>query len=165
MDLSGIKHLCDECVRSVLQHCGKLRSLNLRRCTRLRGSEAAWHWLGTPGRENMLTSLNLSHCHALRDSLVDIIARTCLNLENLELAGCKRLTDASLRYLTGAASVPRLTALDLGHARVVTPAAVSRLLDRKRDLLSLNLGGCKFATDNVMNGLAVDYPHCRVYRR
>ena len=47
----------------------------------------------------------------------------------------------------------------------VTAVAIRDLLERKPTLLTLNLGGAKFATDTVINGLAVGAPHTRIYRR
>ena len=101
VDLSGVKSLSDESVRSVLECCVRLRSLSVRK-TRIRGSGAAWHWLSPEqtGRPATLTALNLSHCTALRDNIVETVARSCHALRSLELAGCKRLTDASLRALS-----------------------------------------------------------------
>ena len=90
----------------------------MRRCAKLRGSEAAWHWLDPPERESQLTALNLSHCHALRDGFVDLVARCGHGLRTLELAGCKRLTDNALRSI--AAGAPALIALDLGAIKSIS---------------------------------------------
>lgn len=162
VDLSGVKQLCDTSVASVLEHCPGLESLSVRRCSRLRGSDAAWHWLDN---DPSLTALNLSYCHALRDNLVGLVARCCPRLRSLELAGCKRVTNSAIRSLAGEGAVESLTALDLGHLKSVTAVAIRDLLERKPKLLTLNLGGAKFATDAVINGLAVGAPHCRIYRR
>ena len=177
VDLSGVKSLSDESVRSVLEFCVRLRSLSVRK-TRVRGSGAAWHWLSPEqtGRPATLTALNLSHCTALRDGIVEIVARSCGALLSLELAGCKRLTDASLRALSAqggseerpegeaATHRPQLTALDVGNATAITAEAVGALLEYQRELLVLNLGGCQIE-DASMVQLATRHRHCRIYRR
>ena len=112
------RQLPTQCVRSCLEHCPYLRALSVRRCAKLRGSEAAWHWLDPAERESQLTALNLSHCHALRDGFVDLVARCGRGLKTLELAGCKRLTDNALRSI--AAGAPALVALDLGAIKSIS---------------------------------------------
>ena len=158
VDLSGVKQLSDESVRSVLESCHRLCSLSVRK-TRVRASA-----FRGANRPSTLTSLNLSHCTAVRDSIVDILARSYATLLSLEMAGCKRLTDGSLRALSSTWCGPRLTSLDMGNATSITAEATDVLLESQRDLRVLNLGGCRIE-DDAMVELAAKHRHCRIYRR
>ena len=80
------------------------------------------------------------------------------------MAGCKRLTDGSLRALSSTWCGPRLTSLDMGNATSITAEATDVLLESQRDLRVLNLGGCHIE-DDAMVELAAKHRHCRIYRR
>ncbi|KAK9463572.1 uncharacterized protein V1516DRAFT_613893, partial [Lipomyces oligophaga] len=97
--------------------------------------------------------LNLSAIgDAVSDQLLIGIADSCSYLERLNLAGCRKLTDAGLVALVENNS--NLVTLDLTNVELLTDESVLALARCCKNLQVLSLAGCKTITDSSVMELA-----------
>lgn len=117
-----------DCIRlsdqtcTVLQACQNIQSLNLAGCTGLRdsGIRQVTHAC------QALVHLNLSNC-LISDMALSHLATLCHNLERLELAGCNRLTDTGVTYLSNGPGCRQLRWLDLSGCLGLTTTGIATL--------------------------------------
>lgn len=65
-----------------------------------------------------LKKLNLMHCDQITDAAVSLIGQHMENLQTIDIAGCKYVTDAGMRTLYGALG-HKLRVLKLDYCKKV----------------------------------------------
>lgn len=113
----------------------------------------------TPGSFHnypQLENMNLGGCEKLTDAALEGLD-SCRKLRKLDLSLCSKLTGAAFE---GLGSWWRLQKLDFGGCEELTDAAL-RGLGSCRQLWKLDLGGCEKLTDAALKGL----DSCRKLRK
>jgi len=87
------------------------------------------------------------------DEVVHTIAHKCPNLERLNLADCKQITDKSIIAI--AQNCKKLTSLDLNRCAKVTSAAIEELANAALPLQSLHLCRPLVDTQEVLNDASI----------
>ncbi|XP_053507569.1 F-box/LRR-repeat protein 4 isoform X1 [Ictalurus furcatus] len=90
-----------------------------------------------------LVCLELSCCHFLNDMCLEVIAQTCVSLQELDLASCDRLEPQAFNHI---AKLARLRRLILYRTKIEQTAILS-ILTFCTELRHLNLGSCVMIED------------------
>ncbi|XP_028562781.2 F-box/LRR-repeat protein 14-like [Podarcis muralis] len=150
LSLENCDRLSDVALHHVAQGLPRLRYLSVRFCGGIR-DEA----LVPLSRLTRLRTLNLSFCQRITDvgvgHLAGITADGCLQLEELDLAGCGQLSDHAVRYVTQ--GLPRLVHLSLRFCGNIGDGALLSMSLLSR-LKSLNLSFCQRISDVGIGHLA-----------
>jgi hypothetical protein len=143
LDLSNCRSppLTTEGVRALLFSggCAKLTALRASACAALTDDA-----IGAFVNLKRLRSLDVSHSTALTDRGFQALAKSCHQLEFVNLEGLDKVSNAGIRYLVRSCRAC-LRVLSLRRCRLLTDAVLSTIGDREhgaRELRSLNLSGC-----------------------
>ncbi|KAF5896976.1 F-box/LRR-repeat protein 4, partial [Clarias magur] len=90
-----------------------------------------------------LVCLELSCCHFLNEMCLEVIAQTCVSLQELDLASCDRLEPLAFNQI---AKLGRLRRLVLYRTKIEQTAILS-ILTFCNELRHLNLGSCVMIED------------------
>ncbi|TSN21146.1 F-box/LRR-repeat protein 4 [Bagarius yarrelli] len=100
-----------------------------------------------------LMCLELSCCHFLNEACLEVIAQTCTNLQELNLASCDRLEPQAFNHIAKLAHLQRLvlyrTKIEIEDYDVV----MSVLSTRCRTLVSLDLWRCRSLSERGLSEL------------
>ncbi|KAK4741033.1 hypothetical protein SAY87_024621 [Trapa incisa] len=108
-----------------------------------------------------LQDLDLSKSFKLTDGSLRALARGCPNLIKLNISGCSAFSDGALEYLTNFCG--KLKILNLcGCVQAASDKALQAIGRNCRWLQSLNLGWCDNISDDGVVRLAFGCPHLRV---
>ncbi|XP_034987633.1 F-box/LRR-repeat protein 14-like [Zootoca vivipara] len=150
LSLENCDRLSDVAVHYVAQGLPRLRYLSVRFCGGIRDGA-----LVPLSRLTRLRTLNLSFCQRITDvgvgHIAGITADGCLELEELDLAGCGQLSDLAVRYV--AQGLPRLVHLSLRFCGGIGDGALLSMSLLSR-LKSLNLSFCQRISDVGIGHLA-----------
>src|SRR5690348_3459724 len=108
--------------------------------------------LVSKGWEQLFSSkkvLNVTN-HAITDEeLIKLIDKHQTTLTSINLSGCTRITDKSIKYL---AKLKNLTNLNLSDCTLITDAAIKDL-SKLQNLTTLDLTGCNQIKDTAIKDL------------
>ncbi|XP_054622403.1 F-box/LRR-repeat protein 15 isoform X2 [Dunckerocampus dactyliophorus] len=113
-------------LRSLADHCGALRSIDLTGCCQLKDDAICYLAKKCP----KLTFLSLAVNENITDESVEEVAKNCRSLEHLDLNCCLRVRNQSIRTL--GEYCPNLQSLKVKHCHQVTESSLEPL--RKRNV-------------------------------
>jgi hypothetical protein len=109
-----------------------------------------------------LRDVNLAHCHRLTDATLSLLGQHQPLLQHLDCSCWTLLTDTGLASATG--RFPHLRSLALGHCRQLTTPAVLRCVLRCPRLSELRLPHCALVDARLL-AAGVEPPHRRALAR
>ncbi|KAI9318459.1 hypothetical protein BX666DRAFT_1855826 [Dichotomocladium elegans] len=167
LDISWCRNISGKGVQAIGAHCFRLSSLKLNGCALL--DDTAMGALGRNLRH--LSRLSLASCTTLTDDmLLTFLAYQRHHgwpLTHLNLSGCARLTDASLRHIAvhctspDLQQQPHLTHLELTECELLTDQGFSYLAPRLRTLVHVDLEDLPQITEITVAALANNEPNLR----
>ncbi|KAI4892462.1 hypothetical protein NFI96_012571, partial [Prochilodus magdalenae] len=80
-------------LRSLADHCGDLRSLDLTACRQLRDEAVSYAVAKWPSLRSLSVAVNAN----ITDLAVEEVAKRCRELEQLDLTGCLRVRNEAIR--------------------------------------------------------------------
>lgn len=151
LDLSQCDNVTDSAMSILALEAPGIRALNILGCRDItnNGVRRLAHGCAS------LTSLCLGWCD-LSDNALLVLSQKCTLLEELDVSGCGRLSDAGVTAVT--TGCRRLTSLSLEGCREVSAWAVAA---GSAPLTSLNMGGCTLVTDAGVAAIATAHPRLR----
>lgn len=181
-DFSDYSRLSDEELRTVVQCCPNIRSLNLKRCSLLtdaafmsvskpvpaapsavrltpisRGLEHGAHSAKVQAKElaplRSLQHLSVANLSQISAKALAHFTRECHNIQVLDLSWCSSLDDeAVIEIVEGSFST--LTELHLWQCRLIEGDCVEEMAAQCSSLEVLNLRGCDRITDSAVAAVA-----------
>jgi F-box/leucine-rich repeat protein 2/20 len=99
-----------------------------------------------------ISTLDLTDCSTIDDSVVENISKNCKNLVSLSLGGCFSITTFKT-----VDKLPLLRLIDLHDCRFLVDQALFNIGVYCPDITELNLSGCSLlGTDGMMNGVVAN---------
>lgn len=167
LNVGRCQWLTDENFFNLNRVCPNLQQLDLSQDTQL-----TYKAFGSLKKFGSLKSLTLSYCHQIGDEELALVLESCPGLIELNISGCKKLTESALLNTT--TSLPRLITLsaertgindrvlneignklifleklDLTHCLNITDRGVGDLLRKTKSLKELNLRECRLSSDTL----------------
>jgi hypothetical protein len=148
-------------------------SLNLPWCNKITNDGCVNITQQLPSLCLRLTTINLSYCHNIDDSSIQVLAKACpalvgidltftavgdrgigalvqhshTSLERLSLEQCKNVTDEGIQTLARGFKRGRLTHLNIGGLSQITNVGIQILASHLKGLRMLSLSGCSCLID------------------
>lgn len=151
LDLSQCDNVTDEAMAMLSLETPGLRALNVLGCRDITNDGVRRLARGCV----CLTSLCLGWCD-LSDNALLVLSKQCTLLEQLDVSGCGRLSDAGVTAVVSGCR--RLTSLSIEGCREVSAWAVAA---GSAPLTSLSMGGCTLVTDAGVGAIAAAHPGLR----
>lgn len=140
LTLSGCNSITDDSIIKILKNSQDLVALDLSDCKLI--TDECIHAVGRYSKS--LQGLNLSGCKAMTDAGLQSL-KHCKALRRLKLKYCEKVTDAAL--ITVAIACPLLLEVDLVGCRLITNATLWMLWKHSSHLRELSLSGCTEISD------------------
>jgi F-box/leucine-rich repeat protein 2/20 len=151
LDLTQCDNVTDKALALLAGECKSLRALVALGCRDI--TNEGVRSLGRGCRE--LTSLCLGWCD-ISDNALLVLSEQCTLLEELDVSGCGRISDAGVSAVTNGCRC--LSTLSIEGCREVSAWAVA---SGSAPITSLNMGGCTLVTDGGVGAIAAAYPRLR----
>jgi hypothetical protein len=112
-----------------------------------------------------LTQVSLKGCVLISDIAVHSLVQLCLKVRYLDLAGCVRISDEGLTYVSNHPNArSHLHALDISRCPLVSDEAMTRLAFNCTQLHSLKLNDCPLLTQACINKVASECKYLQVFQ-
>ena len=147
LSFATCKRLTEACLASMPRN---LKQLDLTGCLNIENATA----LGN--RCSQLVDLNLAGCSKVANASIIELAKGCVNLETLVLAGCYNVTDDGATALTNCS---KLAVLNLAGCFGVTDSSLVAIAKANKQLRDLNLALCSKLTDATITALTKHSRH------
>ena len=156
LNLSLCKQIRDASIERIEKAMPNLRYLNIGGCSHVTQSGLLCIARGLP----RLTYLNLRSCRQASDRAIGYLCGQnasivggigTLELEDLVLQDCQKLSDTAMRYV--AEGLPRLRVLNLSFCASISDAGI-RFLSKMASLRELNVSSCDNVSDAGVRWLA-----------
>jgi len=155
LELNGLPGIADEALLPLIENSkAGLSKVNLRNCANLTDKVVS---VMSKLHGVTLEELNLDGCKKVTDASLVAIAENCLFLRELDVSKCE-ITDAGIAALASAVQL-NLQILSLSGCSSISEMSLAYLLELGRTLLGLNIQKC-----NAISSIMVDFLVERLWR-
>ncbi|XP_046395201.1 protein AMN1 homolog isoform X2 [Ischnura elegans] len=103
---------------------------------------------------NLLSTLYMRRCPAVSDEVIESVARNCIHLSQLDIAGCTSLTDKSLVAIADGS--PKLMSLNISRSQITDSGLASLSQGRSQhSLVELLVNECLGVTEKGVESILV----------